>query len=125
MPPVQDLSLDLFTSHHERYHYAMDAYAHICITFNLTKYTAAAVEEWMICVLGHDSALLRLYWVGDNLGEWDKVCYEQCRQWKKYAVVTCWALERNGILGHDSALLRLYRAGDKEIGKIFVYWFFI
>ena len=25
----------------------------------------------MNCVLGHDSALLRLYWAGDNLGEWD------------------------------------------------------
>ena len=26
----------------------------------------------MIGVLGHDSALLRLYWAGDNLGEWDE-----------------------------------------------------
>ena len=24
----------------------------------------------MISVLGHDSALLRLYWAGDNVGEW-------------------------------------------------------
>ena len=26
-------------------------------------------HEWMIDVLGHDSALLWLYWAGDNLGE--------------------------------------------------------
>ena len=26
----------------------------------------------MIGVLGHDSALLRLYWAGDNLSEWDE-----------------------------------------------------
>ena len=26
----------------------------------------------MIGVLGHDSSLLRLYWAGDNLGEWDE-----------------------------------------------------
>ena len=32
----------------------------------------------MIGVLGHDSALLRLYWAGDNLGEWDEFCYESC-----------------------------------------------
>ena len=30
----------------------------------------------MIGVLGHDSAMLRLYWAGDNLGEWDEFCYE-------------------------------------------------
>ena len=28
--------------------------------------------EWMIGVLGHDSALLRLYWAGDILGKWDE-----------------------------------------------------
>ena len=32
----------------------------------------------MIGVLGHDSALLRLNWAGDNLGEWDEFCYESC-----------------------------------------------
>ena len=29
----------------------------------------------MIGVLGHDSALLKLYSAGDNLGEWDEFCY--------------------------------------------------
>ena len=29
-------------------------------------------------VLGHDSAPLRLYWVGDNLGECAEFCYESC-----------------------------------------------
>ena len=32
-------------------------------------------------VLGHDSELLRLYWAGDNLGEWDEF-YESC-PWRK------------------------------------------
>ena len=36
------------------------------------------LQEWMIGVLGHDSALLRLYWAGDNLGEWHECCYEPC-----------------------------------------------
>ena len=30
----------------------------------------------MIGVSGHDSALLRLYWAGDNLGESDEFCYD-------------------------------------------------
>ena len=34
------------------------------------------MNEWMIVVFGHDSALLRLYWAGDNLAEWDEFCYE-------------------------------------------------
>ena len=32
------------------------------------------MNEWMIGVIGHDSALLKLYWAGDNLGEWDEFC---------------------------------------------------
>ena len=32
----------------------------------------------MIGVLGHNSALLRQYWAGDNLGRWDEFCYESC-----------------------------------------------
>ena len=35
-------------------------------------------NEWMIGILGHDSALSRLYWARDNLGEWDYFCYESC-----------------------------------------------
>ena len=31
------------------------------------------VSGWLV-FLGHDSAL-RLYWAGDNLGEWDEFCY--------------------------------------------------
>ena len=33
------------------------------------KHISPLMNEWMIVVLGHDSALLRLYWAGDNLGE--------------------------------------------------------
>ena len=33
-------------------------------------------NEWMMGVLGHDSAMLRLYWAGDNQGECDELCYE-------------------------------------------------
>ena len=29
-------------------------------------------NEWMNGVLGNDSAISRLYWAGDNLGEWDE-----------------------------------------------------
>ena len=36
------------------------------------------MNEWMNGVLCHDSALLRLYWAGDNLGEWFEFCYESC-----------------------------------------------
>ena len=31
-------------------------------------------------VLGHESALARLYWGGDNLGKQDEFCYES-RPW--------------------------------------------
>ena len=43
----------------------------------------------MIGVLGHDSALLRLYWARDNLGEWDEFCYESC-PWPRINRSTCW-----------------------------------
>ena len=55
----------------------------------------------MIGVLGHDSALLRLYWAGDNLGKWGEFCYESADR-----------NEMTGVLGHDSALLTLYWALD-------------
>ena len=35
------------------------------------------------------SALLRLYWAWDNLGQWDEFCYEPC-QWHKIDRSTCW-----------------------------------
>ena len=44
----------------------------------------------MIGVLGHDFALLRLYWARDNQNE----------------------DEMNGVLGNDFVLVRLYWAGD-------------
>ena len=40
-------------------------------------------------VLGHDSALLRLYWAGDNLGKWDEFCHESC-PWHRIDRSTCW-----------------------------------
>ena len=46
--------------------------------------------EWMNdCRLGQDSALLRLYWAGNNLGEWDKFCYKSCL-WHRIDRSTCW-----------------------------------
>ena len=47
----------------------------ICI-FNPLSHSHLPKNEWMIGVLGHNSALVRLYWAGDNLGEWDEFCYE-------------------------------------------------
>ena len=38
-------------------------------------------------VLGQDSALLRLYWAEDNLGECDEFCYES---WRSIDRSTCW-----------------------------------
>ena len=40
------------------------------------------MNEWMNGVLGHDSALFKLYWGRDNLGEWDEFCSESC-PWSK------------------------------------------
>ena len=45
--------------------------------------------RWMIGVLGHDSALLRLDWAGDNLCEWDEFCYESCT-WHRIDRSACW-----------------------------------
>ena len=40
----------------------------------------------------------RLYWVGDNLGEWDKFCYESC-PWRRIDHSTCWpAVQRATIV---------------------------
>ena len=44
--------------------------------------------EWMNSVLGHDSALLNLYWAGVNLGEWDEFCYEAC-PWRRIDRSSC------------------------------------
>ena len=46
-------------------------------------------NQWMIVALGHDSALLRLYWAGENLDEWDEFCYESC-PWRRIDHSTCW-----------------------------------
>ena len=43
----------------------------------------------MIDVLCHDSALLRLYWDGDNLGDRDEFCYEPC-PWHRIDPSNCW-----------------------------------
>ena len=48
------------------------------------------LSEWMKGVLGHDSALLKLYWAGDNQGEWDDFCYESC-PWSRIDRSTCWS----------------------------------
>ena len=40
-------------------------------------------------VLGHDFALLRLHWTGDNLGR-DEFCNETC-PWRRIDRLTCWA----------------------------------
>ena len=45
--------------------------------------------EWMNdWFLSHDSAMLRLHWAGDNMGEWDDLCYEWC-SWR-IDRSTCW-----------------------------------
>ena len=41
-------------------------------------------DKWMNGVLGHDSALLKLYWAGDKLGKCDECCYESC-PWHRIA----------------------------------------
>ena len=33
---------------------------------------------------------VRLYWAGDNLGEWDEFCYEPC-PWCRIKRSTCWS----------------------------------
>ena len=45
-------------------------------------------SEWMNGVLGNDSALLRLYWAEDNLGQWDEFCYESC-PWCRIDSLAC------------------------------------
>ena len=47
------------------------------------------MQNQMNGVLGHDSTLVRLYWAGTNLGEWDKLCYES-RPWCRVDRSTCW-----------------------------------
>ena len=41
-------------------------------TTTIITTTTTTIIEWMNGVLGHDTALLRLYWARDNLGEWDE-----------------------------------------------------
>ena len=55
----------------------------------LVVYYKLWYNKWLIGVLGHDSALLRLYWAGDNLGECDEICYEPC-PWHRIDRSTCW-----------------------------------
>ena len=40
-------------------------------------------------VLGHNSALVRLYWAGDNLSKCDEFCYESC-PWCRIDRSACW-----------------------------------
>ena len=47
--------------------------------------------EWF---LGHDS-IVGLYWVGDNLGEWDEFCYESF-PWRRIDRATCWPVVQRG-----------------------------
>ena len=49
-------------------------------------------------VLGHDSALVRLYCAGDNLGEYDEFCSESC-SWRRIDRLTYWpAVQRATIV---------------------------
>ena len=47
------------------------------------------MNKWMNGVIGYDSALLQLFWAGDNLDEWDEFCYESC-PWRGIDHSTCW-----------------------------------
>ena len=49
-------------------------------------------------VLVHDSALLRLYWAGDNMGERDEFCYELC-PWREIDRSTCWPAVQRATTG--------------------------
>ena len=53
-------------------------------------------NEWMNGILGHDYALLRLYWAGDNLGKCDEYCHESC-PWRRNFYVTLTILQFNLI----------------------------
>ena len=70
-----------------------DIYATRCIIANLVIehifLQPIQCYEWMIGVLGHDSALCRLYWAGDNQCDWDEFYYESC-PWRKIDRSTCW-----------------------------------
>ena len=62
----------------------------------------------MIGVLGHDSALLRLYWAGDNLGELNEFCYE----WKIGIVRHTLSLSHTHT--HTPSLTHPHRELEKE-----------
>ena len=71
-------------------------------------------RELMNCVLDHESALLRLYWDGDNLGEWDEVYYESCPL-RGIDRSTCWpAVQRESCTTDASNW-----AGNNQSNKIF------
>ena len=46
-----------------------------------------------ICVLGHNSAVVRLNRAGDNIGWWDEFRYESC-PWCRMDRSTCWPAVR-------------------------------
>ena len=70
-------------------------------------------NEWMKGVLGHDSALLRLYWAGDYLGEWDEVCYESCPSRR---------IDRSTFFGQQSSVLPLYHVRMPPPAVMFIRW---
>ena len=78
------------------------------------SYSIGIWEEWMIGVLGHDSALLRLNWAGDNLGEWDECCYESCL-WRRSVRSTCWPVAQRA-----STIPRM-PLGDVERQRLYVF----
>ena len=60
-------------------------------------------------VIGHDSALIRLYWAGDNLGEWDESCYEAC-PWCRINRSICWpAVQRTTTVPRTPLYITLHK----------------
>ena len=86
IPLVQDHSRDMFINSLSRIYMPNDFFT--CLYYqNCVQWYSPVVT--MNGVLSHDSAQLRLYWSGDNLGEWDKICYESC-PWRRIYRWTCW-----------------------------------
>ena len=72
------------------------------------------MNECMIGVLGHDSALVRLSGAGDNLGEWDEFCYEPC-PWRhqKY--------DKDSIMTHINKSYIIYKL--YKISPFILMWY--
>ena len=72
-----------FTTHH----ISACLYAAILSVILIYIHMVNRMNDWC---WGHDSALLiRIYWAGDNLCEWDEFCYESCN-WRRIDRSTCW-----------------------------------